>query len=644
MSTAPSNFSGLHVAAFESRHAQEMARLIERQGGVPHVSPSLREVPLEENPQAVDFANRIMTGQIDIVIFMTGVGLRHMMDQLARKIDVDRFLTTLSDITTVARGPKPTAVMKELGLTPTYRVPEPNTWRELLTMLDAHVPLAGQVVGVQEYGETNPSLIAGLEARGARVVNLKVYDWELPEDVGPLEANVRAMVEGKVDVILFTAARQVIHLLKVAVALGLEDQLRAALGRMVVASVGPTTSDTLRENELPVDLEPEHPKMGHLVQAAATRAHEILRRKKLIIQTLARQNDPSSPLDKNAPWYDSPFMKACRREPVPYTPVWLMRQAGRYMAEYREVRAKTTFLDLCKNPQLCSEVMCTAVERLGVDAAIIFSDLLPILEPMGMELEFAKNEGPVIHNPVREASDIDRVLELESVDSLHFVTETVRQTRADLPGHIPLIGFAGAPFTLASYAIEGGASRNYLYTKTLMYRDHGAWNALMGRFVRAITKYLNAQIAAGAQAVQLFDSWVGCLGPDDYRQFVLPHLQEIIAGITPGVPVINFGTGNPQLLPLMAEAGGEVIGIDWRIRLDDAWQMVGHDRAVQGNLDPLVLLAEPDEIRRRVKALLDQAGGRPGHIFNLGHGVLQQTPVENAIALVDAVHELSQRP
>ena len=271
-----------------------------------------------------------------------------------------------------------------------------------------------------------------------------------------------------------------------------------------------------------------------------------------------------------------------------------MRQAGRYMAEYREVRAKQSFLELCKNPKLCSEVMCTAVDRLGVDAAIIFSDLLPILEPMGLDLEFAPGDGPQIHNPVRESADVDRVIELESTESLHFVFETVAQTREDLPEHIPLIGFAGAPFTLASYAIEGGGSRNYLHTKTLMYRDPGAWRELMERLSRSITRYLNAQIAAGAQAVQLFDSWVGCLAPADYRQYVLPYVRSIADGLTPGAPVIHFGTGNPALLPLMAEAGGDVIGVDWRIDLDDAWQTVGHDRAVQGNLDPTVLLADRD--------------------------------------------------
>jgi uroporphyrinogen decarboxylase len=311
------------------------------------------------------------------------------------------------------------------------------------------------------------------------------------------------------------------------------------------------------------------------------------------------------------------------------------------MEEYRKVRGHTNFLDLCKNPELCSEIMCTAVRRLGVDAAIIFSDLLPILEPMGLELDFAKGEGPIIYNPVRAPADVDRVVELEDLGALDFVMETVRRTRADLPANMPLIGFAGAPFTLASYTIEGGASRSFLHTKSLMYRDEGAWRTLMQRLARSVARYLNGQIAAGAQCVQLFDSWVGCLGPDDYRRYVLPYLKEVIAGLPPGVPVINFATGNPALLPLLAEAGGSVIGVDWRVRLDDAWRAVGHDRAVQGNLDPLVLLAGRDEIRRRAKEVLDQAGGRPGHIFNLGHGVVQQTPVENAIALVDVVHELS---
>jgi uroporphyrinogen decarboxylase len=331
------------------------------------------------------------------------------------------------------------------------------------------------------------------------------------------------------------------------------------------------------------------------------------------------------------------MMRACRREPVERTPVWLMRQAGRYLPEYRAVRQKVGFLELCKNPRLCAEVMIATVERIGVDAAIIFSDLLPILEPMGFDLEFAAGEGPVIHNPVREAADLARVRELDDVDRLGYVMDVVRATRAGLDDSIPVIGFAGAPFTLASYCIEGGTSRSWLHTKTFMYRQEAAWHDLLGRLARAVSRYLVAQLDAGAQIVQLFDSWVGCLGPDDYRRYVLPHSRAALAEAARRAPVIHFATGNPALLPLLREAGGSVIGIDWRIDLDAGWAAVGHDRAVQGNLEPAVLLADRDTVRRRVREVLDRAGGRPGHIFNLGHGILPQTPVENVLELVATV-------
>ncbi|HXT60926.1 MAG TPA: uroporphyrinogen decarboxylase [Pirellulales bacterium] len=619
-----------------------MVRMIERFRGVPAVSPSMRETPSDDPREAIDFANRLISGQIDVVILQTGVGTRQLVAQIERHVDKPRFLTALTDVTTIARGPKPVAALKELEIRPSFIAPEPNTWREVLQTVDLYVPVASLSVAVQEYGNPNVSLVAGLEARGARVVKVKVYSYELPEDTAPLEANIRAIAAGEIDVAMFTSAHQVTNVLRMARRLGLADELREGFRKTVVASIGPTTSEMLQEHELPVDLEPEHPKMGHLVSEAAAASGMLVAGKRGKSTPAGAAFPPLARLARDEPppaWHDSPFMKACRREPCDRTPVWLMRQAGRYMAEYREVRSRTTFLELCKNPSLCAEVMITAVRRLGVDAAIIFSDLLPMLEPMGIELEFAHGEGPVIHNPVREAADVDRVLELESVDALDFVMETVRQTRAGLDEAIPLIGFAGAPFTLASYVIEGGASRSYLHAKTLMYRDEGAWHELMGRLARSVTRYLNAQIEAGAQAVQLFDSWVGCLGPDDYRRYVLPHTRSIIDGLSPGAPAINFATGNPALLPLLAEAGGAVIGVDWRIRLDDAWRTIGYDKAVQGNLDPLVLLADRDEIRRRAKEILQQAAGRPGHIFNLGHGVLQQTPVDNVIALVEAVHE-----
>ena len=330
-------------------------------------------------------------------------------------------------------------------------------------------------------------------------------------------------------------------------------------------------------------------------------------------------------------------MRACRLEPVERTPVWLMRQAGRYLPEYRAIRERVGFLELCKTPRLAAEVMIATVTRLGVDAAIIFSDLLPLLEPMGLELEFTAGEGPVIHNPVREPGDVTRVRELDDVGRVGFVMDTVAATRAGLDDALPVIGFAGAPFTLAGYCIEGGTSRAWTLTKSFMYRHPGAWHDLMGRLARAVSRYLVAQLDAGAQLVQLFDSWVGCLSPADYREYVLPHSRAALAAAAARAPVIHFATGNPALLPLLREAGGQVIGVDWRIDLDVAWSAVGHDRAVQGNLDPVVLFADREMVRRQVREILVRAGGRPGHIFNLGHGILPHTPVENVLELVAAV-------
>ncbi|HYJ86571.1 MAG TPA: uroporphyrinogen decarboxylase [Pyrinomonadaceae bacterium] len=338
---------------------------------------------------------------------------------------------------------------------------------------------------------------------------------------------------------------------------------------------------------------------------------------------------------------DSPFMRACRREQVPYTPIWLMRQAGRYMQEYRDVRSRVGFLELCKTPSLAAEVTVTAAERLGVDAAIIFADILLILEPMGLNLEFTKGDGPVIHNPVRSSSSVEKLRELEDVGSLDFVFEAIKQTRTALRNDLPLIGFSGAPFTLASYLVEGGASKNYVHTKSMMYNDAGAWHQMMSLISRALVKYLNAQISAGAQAVQLFDSWVGALGPEDYREYVLPHTQSVIRGINRGTPVIHFGTGTASLLELMQDAGGDVIGLDWRLPLDEGWRRVGQKVGIMGNLDPVALFANQQELLKRAGGILEAAGGRPGHIFNLGHGILPETPVENVKALVEFVHESS---
>lgn len=340
---------------------------------------------------------------------------------------------------------------------------------------------------------------------------------------------------------------------------------------------------------------------------------------------------------------DSVFLRACRREPVPYTPVWLMRQAGRYMREYRELRARHSFLELCKDSRSAARITVAAAEKIRADAAIIFSDILLIAEPMGLKLDYPQAGGPVIYGPVREVRDMDRVHELESAAPLGYVFDAVRTARAALRPDVALIGFSAAPFTLAAYMIQGGVSADFGLTHRLMHSDLPAWNAFMEKISRALVLYLNAQIDAGADAVQIFDTWAGTLSPRDYHDFVLPHTHAVIGKLKPGVPVIHFGIRTAPFLKDFRAAGGDVIGIDFRIGLDEAWAVIGGDTAIQGNLDPAALLGTPDEIRKQVQKILGQAAGRPGHIFNLGHGVLPETPEAHAAALVDFVHELSRR-
>ncbi len=319
-----------------------------------------------------------------------------------------------------------------------------------------------------------------------------------------------------------------------------------------------------------------------------------------------------------------------------------MRQAGRYMKEFRDIRAKHSLLTVCKTPELAVEVTLQPVQRFDLDAAIIFADILLPLEPMGLHLEFVKGEGPAIHNPLREPSDVEALRPIIPEESLGFVMEAIRLCRRELK--IPLIGFAGAPFTLASYMIEGGHSRNYIHTKRMMYGAPQLWDRLMTKITEALLVYLLAQAKAGAEALQIFDSWIGALSPGDYHRYILPYMKRLFAGLKPsGVPVIHFGTGTATLLPLQKEAGGDVIGVDWRIPLDEAWDRLGEGVAIQGNLDPVVLFAPVPEIERQVDEIIKCAANRPGHIFNLGHGILPETPVASVEAVVERVHKMTRR-
>ncbi|MFQ5876987.1 MAG: uroporphyrinogen decarboxylase [Acidobacteriota bacterium] len=667
---------GLVVASFESRMAGEMARLVRYHGGRPLIAPSMREIPLEENHDALAFGDGLLKGAYDILILLTGVGTRTLVRVLETCHPRDRILAALRRIVRVCRGPKPVAALRDLGVDPGITVPEPNTWQELLTTLDARAPVRARRVAVQEYGISNLELIRGLQERGAEVTRVPIYRWALPQDLEPLERALREIVAGRVEVALFTNANQVDNVMRVARDGGLAEKVRASLARAVVGSVGPISTQSLREHGIEVDLEPPHPKMGPLVREAALRFREILGRKRggpcspgtdrdgprpggsgppsgaagggrrghataaaAQAPAAVRAADPLRALEAPAdPLVGSPFMLACRRRPTSVTPIWLMRQAGRYMREYRQLRSRHSFLELCRDPDLVAQVTVYAVERLKVDAAIIFADLLLPLQGMGPTLTYARGAGPVIDPPLRTREDVDRLRVPDLDETVWYVFEAIRRTRRALPPAVPLLGFAGAPFTIASYMIEGGSSAHYIQTKSFFHRDPVAWHALLGRIAEVTIPYVNRQIAAGAQAVQIFDTWVGCLSEADYREFAMPHTRRLMRGITPGVPVIHFGTQTAHLLPSIRDAGGGVIGLDWRVDLVQTWERLGHV-AVQGNLDPTVLFAPRPRIRAEARALLGRVDGRPGHIFNLGHGILPHTPLDSVRALVDAVHE-----
>ncbi|HEY6613773.1 MAG TPA: uroporphyrinogen decarboxylase [Vicinamibacterales bacterium] len=339
----------------------------------------------------------------------------------------------------------------------------------------------------------------------------------------------------------------------------------------------------------------------------------------------------------------SRFLKACRREPVDATPVWFMRQAGRYMQEYRTLRAQYSLLEICRTPDLATEVTLQPIRRLEVDAAILFSDLLLPLAPMGLPFDFIKGEGPQIERPIDGPADIERLRVFEPREGLGYVLDAIRQIQGELAGRVPLIGFAGAPFTLASYAIEGGHSNNFAKTKSLMYGHPDDWHRLCEKLSSVVADYLVAQIEAGVDVVQVFDSWVGALDTSDYREFALPHTRAIFEAVGTRVPTIHFGTGTATILEELRDAGGDVIGVDWRIPIDEAWERIGEDHAVQGNLDPTLLLGPPTRMMQQTDAILRRVAARPGHIFNLGHGILPSTPVEHVQMLAHYVHTASRR-
>lgn len=645
------SFDGLNVTSFESRRSEEIKKLIKYHKGNPRVAPSMRELPEAESPDISFFAKQLFAGKIDLLILMTGVGTRFLSNLIINDYGKEKYLKALKGTTILARGPKPVAALRELDVKADITVPEPNTWRDILKTIEENaLDIKEKNVFVQEYGISNKKFTDSLTNLGANVETITIYKWALPEDINPLKDAIKSISEGNEDCLLFTSSQQVVNLLDIASGQGLESSLRHGIKSAVIASIGPTTTETLNEKGFSVDYEPNSPKMGNLVREMARSASVLLNKKRTALNNGVSTDNwkrvdmvwSKSVTERKEITYNSEFMKACRLEKTDFTPIWIMRQAGRFLREYRELRSKVSFLDLCKNPSLSAEVTLMAVDRLGVDAAIIFSDILLILQSLGIGLEFSKGDGPKIQKPLRNSNDVDSLIEFQT-DSLEFVYDALRITRKALDPKIPLLGFAGAPFTVASYAIEGGGSKNYVNTKKMMYKDPELWKTVMEILSEATTKYLNAQIEAGADAIQIFDSWAGCLSPNDYKKYVLPYMSKLVSNISSDLPIIIFGTGTNSLLELLKDTGANVIGLDWRVDIVDGWRKVGFDKAIQGNLDPVVLFASPKYVANESKKIIDIVGNRPGHIFNLGHGVLPNTPVDNVLRLIDEVHEYSSK-
>jgi len=644
------NFNGLRVTSFESRRSEEIKKLIQYHKGVARVAPSMKELPVEDSSSVWDFSRKLFSDEVNVIILMTGVGTSLLADLVISEYGRDKFIDAIKKTRIIARGPKPVAALRKYDLRPDITIHEPNTWRDILSTIDEEFQnISGLRIAVQEYGVSNTDFISELQSRGAQVYPVVIYKWGLPDDLRPLKKAIRSITEGNEDVVLFTSSQQIANMVYVAKEEGIQDLLYKGFNNVVVGSIGPSTTETLYNYDISPDYEPDSPKMGNLVKEMARISGKLLRKKRIAfdngvntrnwrkIDMLWSQDGATGTRQTTV---NSQFLKACRGQQTDYTPIWIMRQAGRFLREYRELRSRVSFLDLCKTPELAAEVTLMAVNRLDVDAAIIFSDILLVLECLGLNIEFSKADGPIIKNIVRSTRTLGSLEEFDP-ERLDFVYEAIAITRRALDPDKSLIGFAGAPFTVASYAIEGGASRNYINTKQLMFEDAEFWHGMMNILTEATSKYLNRQIEAGADAVQIFDSWVGCLSPSDYRENVFPYMKKLVGSIKRDTPVILFGTGTSSILEMIRDTGCTVVGLDWRVDLEEAWGRIGFETPVQGNLDPVKLFASSGYVKDQTNSILQKVNSRPGFIFNLGHGVLPKTPVDNVLKLIDTVHEYS---
>lgn len=639
-----SQLKNLIIASLESRMAAAMQKFIENYEAKALMAPSMKEVRLASNEHLFQFFEQIRSKQFDYFILMTGIGLRSLLELWQERYQKEEIVETLKNVKLLVRGYKTRGVCNIWKIDIDHLVPEPNTWHEIIDFLKDHQALENKKIALLEYGAPNLLLNETLESRGAKLFPIQVYKWDMPDDIRPLKTLIQNILDEKVDYLLFTSRPQADHLLKVVQEMNCELAFRRSLNTVGIISIGPACSDKLRELQFFADFEvPQPHKMDNMLATLNECGKSIVEKKRsrtLASRILIQDNQFSEEEVKNQ-LHDSLFMRACRKEKNDRPPLWLMRQAGRYMAEYQISRRGMNFLEFCKDSDLAAEATLTAVERLGVDAAIIFSDILPIVEPMGIQLEYKEGAGPLLSPCIRQHEDIENLSPVDVQESMAFVLEAIKKVRKNLHPRIPLIGFCGAPFTMASYMIEGKGSRNYIPTKSIMMGHPESWHLLMKKLTSALGDLLEAQVNAGCQAVQIFDSWVGTLNPDQYREFVFPYSKALTDRIS--VPVIQFGTGASNLLPLMKETGCDVLGLDWRQDLNHLPSFLD-DVALQGNLDPVLLFSQPKDFIPSVDKILDKLGNRPGFIFNLGHGILPETPVDHVMALVDYVKTWKTKP
>lgn len=628
----------LNLISFEARLKLKVEKLLEGNSFTVQSAPLIKEVALELNDKILDFYHQLKNQEFDALILLTGVATRSFIKTLSQKFEREEILQTLAKQQIIVRGPKPEKVCQIFKLPILYKVPKPNTWREIVASLKTRHLISGKKIAILHYGKINEEFTQDLTNEGAKYESLLVYRWELPDDLEPVKSAIKKILAGKTNGLIFTSAQQVVHLFELVKQQNCELEFRRALLSTVVFSIGPICSERLIKYQVDVDCEVFPNTLDHLVEVIKEKAASLW---------LQKQNKF---IEKQAVWLNQPLTDPKKIEQNPLNlmlagkkpqriPIWLMRQAGRYMAEYQTIRQNTDFVSLCLNPELVAKATLSAIERLGLDAAIIFSDILIVARPMGFSLHYDEGVGPVIDNPLHGPKEFEKIKKENLIQELEPVAQAIQLTRKNLAPQIPLLGFSAAPFTLASYLIEGGSSKHFLKTKKFIHNQPKLWHDLMQFLTEALFDLLVMQIKKGCQLVQVFDSWCGVLDPQDFEKYCYPYLKNLVQKLSQNnIQTIVYGSFSQAQLKQI-DVDNITLSLSWQIDLEWAHQKLNKNLAFQGNLDPALLFCKPESFLPKVKNILTILKKRKNSIFNLGHGILPKTPLANVMELIDFVRK-----